>query len=164
MRVHANHSQFPWGKGSLEKQSIINSPKRQQASFSILWIIICGHLLTLKGLGKIPIYKLSLCSLLCFCTKLITMHSISCQRSSQNYVYDLSVNFLPRYMVLPDLLEIVLWLSKWIGNAAYVIIISLTKASRHEIYIIIIIASSWWSLLLTNCFYIRYPIWSTPTT
>lgn len=58
--------------------------------------------MTLRGLGKIPVYKLSLWALLCICMNLMTTHGTPFQNIHRP-ISGLSESFLPCYMVLLDL-------------------------------------------------------------
>ena len=78
----------------------------QQASFSTLWIIIHGCLLTLRGWDKIPITGCSFAPR-CVSAPKSSLSAAFHARAVCRTISDLSVNLLPPYMVLPDLLVIV---------------------------------------------------------
>lgn len=78
----------------------------QQASFSTFWIIIHGCLLTLRGWDKIPITGCSFAPR-CVSAPKSSLSAAFHARAVCRTISDLSVNLLPPYMVLPDLLVIV---------------------------------------------------------
>ena len=77
-----------------------------RANWSTFWIIIHGCLLTLRGWDKIPITGCSFAPR-CVSAPKSSLSAAFHARAVCRTISDLSVNLLPPYMVLPDLLVIV---------------------------------------------------------